>query len=55
MDKQKLDQIIRWLNEQINVANSTINEAQRTHNYGRLVIYEGMRDAYQRCLSQLEV
>jgi hypothetical protein len=53
MDQQKLQQIIRWLNEQINVANATINEAQRTQNYGRLVIYEGMRDAYVRCLNQL--
>ncbi len=53
MDQQKLQQLIRWLNEQINTANVTINEAQRTQNYGRLVIYEGMRDAYVRCLSKL--
>ena len=53
MDQQQLQQIIRWLNEQINSANATINEAQRTHNYGRLVVYEGMRDAYRRTLNQL--
>jgi hypothetical protein len=53
MDNQKLQQIIRWLNDQINTANVTINEAQRNQNYGRLVIYEGMRDAYVKCLSEL--
>jgi hypothetical protein len=53
MDQQQLQQIIRWLNEQINSANATINEAQRNQNYGRLVIYEGMRDAYMNTLSQI--
>ncbi len=55
MDPQKLQQMIRWLNEQINSANVTINEAQRNQNYGRLVIFEGMRDAYRRCLNELGV
>jgi hypothetical protein len=54
MDQQKLQQMIRWLHEQINSANVTINEAQRNQNYGRLVIYEGMRDAYLRCLNELD-
>lgn len=53
MNAEQLQTMIRWLNEQIAYASSTINEAQQSSNYGRLAVYEGMREAYTKCLTRL--
>ena len=34
--------------------NEVINEAHRTSNHGRETQYEGMRDAFMRCLNKLK-
>lgn len=53
MNAEKLQILIRWLNEQIKYANDTINESRRNSNYGREIQYEGIRDAFMRCLNRL--
>lgn len=46
MENERLQQLIRWLNEQIAHTNLVINESHQTNNYGRESQYEGMRDAF---------
>ena len=53
MEKEQLQQLIRWLNEQIDYTNRVINESHQTNNYGRESQYEGMRDAFVRCLNMV--
>ena len=53
MDKDQLQLLIRWLNAQINHTNKTITEAHDANNFGRETQYEGMRDAFMRCLNKL--
>ncbi|HVA99023.1 MAG TPA: hypothetical protein VNG53_09015 [Bacteroidia bacterium] len=53
MKSEKLQELIRWLNDQINHANGVIEESQRNHNYGRESQYEGIRDAFMRCLNKV--
>ena len=53
MSKDQLQALIHWLNEQINLTNSIISEADRTNNFGRETQYEGMRDAFMCCWNKL--
>ena len=53
MKSEKLQELIRWLNDQINHANGVIEESQRNRNYGRESQYEGIRDAFMRCLNKV--
>lgn len=53
MNNEQLQTLIRWLTEQINHTNFVINEAHMHNNFGREAQYEGMRDAFQRCLNRL--
>lgn len=53
MEKEQLQSIIRWLNDQIKNSNVIMQEAYQTNNIGRGAQYEGMRDAFQRCLKRL--
>ena len=53
MNTDQLQSLIRWLNEQINCTNTTISEAHRANNFERETQYEGMRDAFMRCLNKL--
>lgn len=53
MNTEQLQEVLEWLKSQISYANATINEAHETHNFGREVQYEGMRDAFMRCLNKL--
>lgn len=53
MEKEKLQEVIQWLNAQISYANEAISEAHKTSNYGRETMYEGIRDAFMRCLNRL--
>ncbi len=53
MNKEQLQQMIKWLDQQIMYSNESIREAHQEHNYGRETQCEGMRDAFARCLNQL--
>ena len=53
MNKEQLQQMIQWLNQQINRSSEFMHEAHQEKNYGRVTQYEGMRDAFSRCLNKL--
>lgn len=53
MENKQANELIQWLTQQINHANEVISESHRTNNFGRETMYEGMRDAFMRCLNML--
>lgn len=53
MNSEQIQEMVHWLNQQITHANDVINEAHLTNNYGRENQYEGMRDAFMRCLNKI--
>jgi hypothetical protein len=53
MNPEQLQQMVRWLNQQIVNSNESVNEAHHTNNYSRETQYEGMREAFVKCLSKL--
>jgi hypothetical protein len=53
MNPEQLQQMVSWLNQQLIHVNDSINEAHLTHNYGRETQFEGMRDAFMRCLNKI--
>ncbi len=53
MNPEQLQQMVKWLNQQIINSNESINTAHQSNNYGRETQFEGMRDAYMRCLNKL--
>ena len=53
MNSEQLQEVVQWLNQQIVHVNEVIIEAHRTNNPGRETQYEGMRDAFMRCLNKL--
>ena len=54
MNKEQLQQMIVWLNRQIEFSSDCINSAHVEMNYGKETRLEGMRDAFAECLSKLE-
>ena len=54
MNSEQLQEVVQWLNQQIVHVNEAINEAHRNNNHGRETQYEGMRDAFMRCLNKLK-
>jgi hypothetical protein len=55
MNNEQLQELIKWLTKQIDHTNKAIMEANSSQNFGREAQYEGMRDAFLRCLNQLNV
>lgn len=53
MTPEKLHDLVLWLNNQVEHLNSSINHAHQDKNFGREAQYEGMRDAFIRCLNKL--
>lgn len=53
MNSVQIQEVVQWLNQQITHANEVISHAHQTNNYGRENQYEGMRDAFMRCLNKL--
>lgn len=53
MNKEKMQQLMSWLNDQIIHANDVIKESHQNSNLGRESQYEGMRDAFMRCLNMI--
>ena len=47
-------ELVSWLREQVKCVNQTKEELERTHNYGKATLCEGMREAYMKCLQRLE-
>lgn len=54
MNREQLQHMLNWLKDQIEYANEAIQEAHAAHNYGRESQYEGIRDAFMRCLNKLK-
>src|ERR1035437_4835233 len=53
MNPEQLQQMILWLRQQIVAMCSSMNEARKANNYVKEAQYEGMRDAFMRCLNKL--
>ncbi|HEY4799389.1 MAG TPA: hypothetical protein VII99_09975 [Bacteroidia bacterium] len=53
MNPEKLHDLVSWLNNQVEHLSEAINEAHETKNLGREAQFEGMRDAFMRCLNKL--
>ncbi|MES2140841.1 MAG: hypothetical protein V4511_14125 [Bacteroidota bacterium] len=53
MNPEQLEQIINWLNLEIERLNVSIDEADKTNNCGRKTQYEGMRDAFVQFLKEV--
>jgi hypothetical protein len=43
-----------WLREQVKTVNEAIQSLEKSHNYGKATLCEGMREAYMQCLKRLE-
>lgn len=54
MNTEQLQQMVNWIDQQIMHLNDSIIEAQKSNNYGRKIQYEGMRDAFSKCLGKLK-
>ena len=53
MNPEKLHDFVNWLNGQVQHLSSAINDAHDDNNFGREAQFEGMRDAFMRCLNKL--
>jgi hypothetical protein len=53
MNNEQLQELINWLSKQIVHTNNAITEANQSHNFGREAQFEGMRDAFVRCLKKV--
>ena len=50
---EKIDEVVTWIKKQVEHLTVAINSAHEDMNYGREAQYEGMRDAFIRCLNKL--
>ncbi len=55
MNIEQLQQMVQWLNQQIEHLNESIIAAHQTNNYGRKIQHEGMRDAFMKCLEKINI
>lgn len=53
MNPEKLRDFVNWLHGQVEHLSNAINDAHAGKNFGREAQYEGMRDAFMRCLNKL--
>ena len=53
MNTEQLQQMVLWLRKQIVLMCEFMNDARKTNNYVKEAQYEGMRDAFMRCLNKL--
>ena len=53
MNPEKLHDFVSWLNGQVEHLSTAINDAHDDKNFGREAQFEGMRDAFMRCLNKL--
>ncbi len=52
MNPEQLQQMVKWLNLQIQHLTDSIKEAHQSNNYGRAIQYEGMREAFEKFLQK---
>jgi hypothetical protein len=50
----KTNSVIGWLQDQVRSINQAISDLEKSHNYGKAALCEGMRDAYMKCLEKLK-
>ncbi len=53
MNPERMKEMVSWLQMQIDHSKEVINESHNEGNFGREAQYEGMREAYMQCLSQI--
>ena len=54
MNQDQLQQMVQWLNQQIMHSNESVNEAHLSNEYEKETQFEGMRDAFMRCLNKIK-
>jgi len=54
MNPEQIQQMVQWLNQQVMHSTESINEAHLTNNYYKETQFEGMRDAFMRCLNKIK-
>lgn len=50
---ETIQEFVAWIKGQVEHLNGAINTAQQDRNFGREAQYQGMRDAFIRCLNKL--
>jgi hypothetical protein len=53
MPQEHVHEIVVWLRGQVRHLSAAIARAKESKNYGREAQYQGMRDAFVRCLNRL--
>ncbi len=53
MNSEQIQQMVQWLNQQIEQSNESIKEARLSNEFEKETEFEGMRDAFMRCLNKL--
>lgn len=53
MGLEQIQETVKWLEYQIAYLESSIDEANQANNYGRKIQHQGMKEAYEKCLGQL--
>ena len=54
MNSEQKIQMVQWLNQQILHSNESVNEAHQSNEYEKETQFEGMRDAFMRCLNKIK-
>jgi len=55
MKQEHIQDLISWLQRQVEFSSEIINQARETQNYGKETQYEGMREAYLKCIKKLSI
>ena len=45
--------VLGWLQDQVRSISQAITDLEKSHNYGKAAMCEGMRDAYMKCIEKL--
>jgi hypothetical protein len=53
MRPEDLQELVRWLREQVETSNRVIEKAKNDHHFSKEVQHEGMREAFSLCLKKL--
>lgn len=53
MNPEQMQQMVKWLNQQIINSNDLMNEAHQANNYCVETELEGLKEAYVKCLTKL--
>jgi hypothetical protein len=53
MRPEDLQELVRWLREQVETSNRVIEKAKNDHHFSKEVQFEGMREAFSLTLKKL--